>query len=180
MAIDLKKRTSANMTLRIVSVHDSAIDWNGSYANQDIAREDDESVEEAKKRMYRESHDDAMLAWNDQPPYGGDEPTVFVFRHPRIAEVREAIQGKLLNLQGVGGKQSDPGRIAREVLNAAFIGTAAGIGGEVSEAIRQKNRLPEDYIQALIDASVLDELSGAVLSAMNETSSVQESRQKKS
>jgi len=174
MAINLEKRTQATMTLRLVSAHDSAIDWANSYQGVSITTEEGETLEDAKKRTYREDYDTGRLAWAP-----GDTPTIFAFRHPRIAEVREQIQGKMMALHGIGGKGGDAGRMAREVWNATFLGTAQGIGGEVVEVIKQKGRLSEDYVQMLLDAGVFDELSGAVLSEMN-ASNISGERQKKS
>lgn len=184
MAVKLEKTTDDKAVLKIISVTDSAIDWDASYPDPLDLQDDDQTDEkesdlptftesgrelspvERKKAHYQVHHDESKLRFKQD-----DMPTLFVFHHPYRASVartmREIAAEMYANTQkGKGDK------VERDMFTAVFqrfyIGMEQGFGGERETAPRINGRLSNDTVQALEDAEVFIELNAAFMRVYNQ------------
>lgn len=167
MAIELKKVTQANQTLKVIASSDTAIDWD--------AMEDKEAPEgraehlpeltptECKKAAYMDGHDTASLKFKD-----GDKPTLFIFKHPHRQDVATSMRSLYSKIYNPMNNKNLGVELFKEVFDGAFIGTEDGFDGPLSQVPRDKTRkISADYLQALNDADVFDELALSFIDCAN-------------
>lgn len=173
MAVKLEKVTDPNQMLKVVVSIDSAIDWDRSMPDfedtpeDEPEEDDDEGMEEEgednslvarKQRAYRRDHDATKLVFKE-----GDEPTFFVFKHPRRAEVARKLRGLYGEMfsGGVGKKKKISNDMYSATFNAAYVGSHDGFEGAMQEAQRIHGNITNQYWQMLEDAGVVEELGTA-------------------
>lgn len=151
MAVKLVKSTAKEQQLKLVSVRDDAIDWYATYPEMgpDV---------KSKKKRYEKERDVTVLRWEE-----GKKPTLFVFHHPKRAEIARRMRITYTRTLSDSAKAE----IFTEIFNEAFIGTQEGFEGKMDAAPRIDDKITEDYYQALEDAGVLTEIAGAFLAVVN-------------
>lgn len=146
MATKIQATTKRDAILELVPVCDDAID-----------------TEKTDMEKYGETHDLSLLVFKPDC-----RPTVFYFSHPKKIENKEKLNTVFMGIRGLG-KEQDAGKLMRNVWNVGFLGTSEGFGEMRVDPMRNdRGALNEEYIQALVDCNVFDELAGAFLAKMNE------------
>lgn len=151
MGVKIVKTTDAKQKLKLISITDSAIDWDEMYLDQAF------ETKQEKEDFYRKDYKIQDLKFLD-----GDTPTLFVFEHPKRQDIASRIRDFFAK-QERGRNESD---MHTEVFNAAYIGTEEGIDGAVSPAPRRDGKITNDHLQALQDSNVFNELAQVVLTRM--------------
>lgn len=187
MSIKLEKTTNGTKTLKIISVVDSAIDWDESYPNpedlQDELEEEKQhdvnelpnintsdsvelSLEKRKKAHYERHHDESKLRFKQD-----DAPTLFVFAHPHRVDVARKMREIAANMYA-DTQRGKKDKVDRDMFTAVFhhfyLGTEQGFGGTREVAQRINGRMTDDLIQALEDAEVFIELNSAFMRVYNQ------------
>lgn len=154
MGIEIKKVTSGDRLLKIISVLDDAIDWEKSFPD-----ERDSSIEE-KQRVYERDHDLSQLVFLEDK-----KPTMFVFKHPLRVDVSRKIRNVYtLNLSR-GSARSD---MFTDIFHVSYLGTEEGIdGGILAEAPRRDSLITDAYMQGLEDSGVFEEIAQTVVAIIN-------------
>lgn len=153
MAIKVQKRTNNALLLKLVSVDDSAIDWEQSCL-------DGGDNEDDRRESYGKDHRISRLKFKE----GEDSPTIFVFEHPNRVDVARKLRG-LYTKQIAGNGDTD---LFTEVWDRTFIGTEDGLDGAAMVCVPRRNgRITDDSFQALEDSGVFGELAGAYLQVAN-------------
>lgn len=183
MAIKLEQITESKKMLEIISVKDSAIDWDNSYSQEeDFQDEDSEtknsndeiadsietqefvSLEKRKKDHYQRHHDASKLKFKID-----DTPTVFVFHHPHRADVSKKMRELASQMYADRSKKE---KVERDMFSSVFhyfyVGTKQGFGSELEKANKINNKIPDSLIQALEDAEVFIELNSAFMRVYNQ------------
>lgn len=199
MGIKLEKVTDGKKTLKIISVLDSAIDWEASYADpEDLEEEtskeeknnnnnelpdvivaDHENVplEKQKKDHYSRHHDESKLRFKKD-----DLPTLFVFAHPHRVDVARKMRELASNMYADTQKGKKE-KVERDMFTAVFhhfyLGTEQGFSGEREPVQRINGRITDDVIQALEDAEVFIELNSAFMRVYNQDRSKLKERSEK-
>jgi len=186
MSVKMQQTTDQKKLLRLITVVDSAIDWDASYPDPMDLQEDEESEmlddvsslpkikevkagltpTEEKKEHYKKHHDETKLKYK-----GDDAPTVFVFSHPHRADVarkmREIASGIYSDSQR-GKKDKAETDMFTAVFNHFFVGVEEGFGADLVRVKRINGRVTDELIQSLEDAEVFLELNSAFMSVYNE------------
>lgn len=163
MAVNLAKKTSADQLTLIISVIDSAIDWDRSLLATSA-----QTIEE-KKKYYSRVHDARTLVFKE-----GEIPTVFVFKHSKRVDVKKSVRLVASRMSGVGRSTEDVD-LLEEVFQKCFEGTREGLDGKQNQAPRVNGTITQEYLQALADAEddeghahdLFDELAAAYLATIN-------------
>lgn len=153
MAVKLERKTPRDKLLKVVSSTDSAIDWEKSFPGAEL-------TEKGKRDEYDERHELDKLVFKD-----GDHPTVFVFDHPARADVCESLRGAFA-AQASGRGGSD---LYNAVFNDAFLGTQEGFDGVMNKPLKRNGKLTPEYLQALLDAGVFEELATTFIRVFRDT-----------
>ena len=188
MAIKLEKSTDAKKVLKLISVVDSAINWDESYSDPQDLNEDEEETKksngdsslpdvgaedlvelpllERKKAHYSKYHDESKLRFKEN-----DLPTLFVFCHPHRADVSRKMR-ELASAMYADSQRGKKEKIERDTFSAVFhsfyLGREEGFSGERIDAPRMNHRITDDTIQELEDAEVFIELNAAFMRVYNQ------------
>lgn len=161
-----EKKVAKDQKLKIVSVRDSAIDWDESYKGEidDI---------EVKQQEYAKNHDLSKIVFLE-----GVEPWYFIFEHPLRIDIKSRING-------IYSKDKDKEKdVFREILNIAYLGYEVGLDGTLVEVPRRaaniegKRVITEEAMQALSDSVVFEEISMAFFSILNTKPKIEVSKKK--
>jgi len=182
MAIQLTKKTDSKSLLKIISVTDSAIDWDASYAEPgdleddtptakqddlpEVSEENSLSLEDQKKRRYSRDHDTTKLKFKQD-----DLPTQFVFNHPHRVDVARKIReisGQIYAAQSAGKNAKADKDMFTLVFHNFYMGLEQGFGNQREAAPRINGRVTDEYLQTLEDAEVFMELNRAFMTVYNE------------
>jgi hypothetical protein len=171
MAIQIKKVTGSDKLLKIISVLDSAIDWDKSFSqgNDDYTLED-------KQKLYEKDHEISRLVFLTEIDHVTGQtvdlkPTMFIFNHPLKVEISRKIRSVWSNnlARGVSGKSD----LFTDIFNVAYMGTEEGLDGGILElAPRRDGVITDAYMQGLEDSGVFEELSTAIISVINKKPSL--------
>jgi hypothetical protein len=171
MAVKLQKITSRDALLNVVSVLDSAIDWEASYPSHEdvemLGQEyPDMELVEAKREHYSKTHDLSKIMFSSK-----DIPTVFVFEHPHRADVsramREIATGVHFDSSKTKMSKSDKDTFS-QIFHRFYVGAREGFSIEKMAPLQRINgRLSEDTVQEIEDANVFIELNVAFLNVYN-------------
>lgn len=188
MAVKIQKTTDQKKVLKIISVTDSAIDWDESYPNagdleDDDADEEDEKLEddsalptvaevvsldpvEQKKAHYRKHHDESKLKFK-----ADDKPTLFVFGHPHRADVSRKMR-ELAGSMYANDRRGNKEKVDRDMFTAVFhhfyLGMEQGFEGQRELVARVNGRLTDETLQGLEDSDVFIELNSAFMRTYNQ------------
>jgi len=187
MAVKLEKTTDIKKTLKIISVIDSAIDWDESYPNPEDLQDEDEieerkqhnvnelpvvvekvemSLEKQKKDHYAKHHDETKLRFKKD-----DEPSLFVFAHPHRVDVARKMREIASNIYA-DTQRNKKDKVERDMFTSVFhhfyLGSEQGFGGTREVAVRVNGRMSDDAIQALEDAEIFIELNSAFMRVYNQ------------
>lgn len=167
MAISLVS-VEVSELVKIISVSDSAINWDLSVPN--AIPEDDENVEDAKKRVYSEERDISSLVFKPD-----DLPTYFIFKNPKTLENSKAISNVQLSVAGVGSgkKKRDASDLWFVTFDSLLIGTASDPMSEPTPIPRDKHskQIEKRCLEALVSQGVVSEMAGVLLGMTRATSS---------
>lgn len=187
MGIKLEKTTDPKLRLKLISVIDSAIDWDSSYQDPSDLVDDDldkqqesaeelpdisvsavveQSLEKRKKAHYEKHHDESKLRFKE-----GDMPTLFVFHHPHRSDVSRKMR-ELASMMYADSQKGRKDRVERDMFSAVFhsfyLGREEGFGGELIPVQKINQRITDDAIQELEDAEVFIELNAAFMKIYNQ------------
>ncbi len=155
MGVKLKKQTERDLLLRIVLSVDSAIDWEKTYP--EIMEHDDKVAE------YKRTHDATKLVYIE-----GDQPSLFVFDHPKRVDVGRKIRGLYARQQVSSKEQID---LFTEIWDKAFLGIEEGHdSGPLVSPNRINGRITDEYFQSLEDSGVFSEAAFAFMQAADRSS----------
>lgn len=174
MSVSLTKKTSADSIVKLVSVVDSAIDWEKSYEHvappkmepaKDLSQEKLEEFEnikaaqhiELKKARFIETHEISSLQFLE-----GERPTVFHFKHPKRVDVQSKVRSFAAKNQMAmqAGNEMDLDALT-EILHICYLGMSDGFDKEMEHVSREKGRITVDVLQAFEDNEILLELAVA-------------------
>jgi len=165
MAISLVPQNVSDY-VKLVSVSDSAIDWEKSFVNAEC-KDDEESIEDAKKRALLETRDVTQLAFKPD-----DAPTYFIFKNPKSLENSKAISNIQLGIAGIGSgkKKLEAADLWFSTFDALCVGTASDLLSDPVYIPRDKHTklIDRGVLQALAAQGVVSELAGVLLSLNNE------------
>lgn len=154
MAIELKKVTDKTQTVKIVSSKDAAIDWDATYPEIDDY--------DKKEEKYSKNHKTSELTFLENA-----KPTLFVFKHPKRAEIAREIRKIYSHSFRANKKNQDD--VFTEIFQTTFLGTEEGFESKLDHVPKIDGLIPDDYFQALEDAEVFQELSLAYIDVINDT-----------
>lgn len=192
MAVNLVKKTDNKKILKLISVADSAIDWDQSYSEPGDL-EDDEEIEiddgqlpviaeniptsllEQKKAHYTKFHDESKLKFK-----ADDLPTLFAFAHPHRADVSRKMRELAAGMYSSGSKKDKGNKdMFTAVFDHFYLGMEQGFSGERQAVARINGRLTDDAVQALEDAEVFIELNAAFMNVYNQDRTKEKTRSEK-
>lgn len=157
MTFNLTRKTNSNAKLRIIAVNDPAIDWKQSFP--EIQGDTEEGTEEERKKSaYQDGYDASKIFAKP-----GETLMYFELHHPRRIDIYRKIQSILLDEAGIGKKKTERD-LFTEALNVCYIGSTEDPAAEAPEVMRDKNgKLPLEFLQALLDADLLNVLGAVVM-----------------
>lgn len=163
MAISLVSKNVSEY-VKLISVNDSAIDWDASYPDVEVG-EDDTELLEAKQKYHIDSKDYLKLVYKEN-----DEPTIFIFKNPKTLENNKLISNIQLGVAGIGKKKSEAADLWFQTFDALCIGTASNMLDEPTYIPRDKNtkQIDKGVMQALSSQGVISEMAGILLSISND------------
>ena len=185
MAAKLAKTTEKKKALKLISVTDSAIDWDSSYAEPGDLEDDDAddsadadsdlphvdeateslSLIEMKKAHYKKSHCTDKLKFKTN-----DLPTQFVFGHPHRVDVARKVReigSAIYAAEQRGQKNKADKDMFTAVFHHFFLGTEEGFSGDRVPPPRIGGKVTDEYLQGLEDAEVFVELNVAFMRIHN-------------
>jgi hypothetical protein len=185
MAVKIEKTTDSKKLLKIISVTDSAIDWDMSYPDPEDLQDDEESndskditdlpefvevidvpLEKRKKDHFSKHHDESKLRFKED-----DAPTLFVFQHPHRVDVARKMR-ELASEMYTDAQKGRKTKVDKDMFTSVFhnfyVGMEQGFGGTLEKPNKINGRITDDTIQALEDAEVFIELNAAFMRVYNE------------
>lgn len=185
MAVILQKTTDSKKLLKIISVTDSAIDWDASYPNPEDLQDDEEDndskeitelpdfieannepLEKRKKDHFSKHHDESKLKFKQD-----DAPTLFIFQHPHRVDVARKMR-ELASEMYADSQKGKKSKVDKDMFTAVFynfyVGMEQGFGGVLEKPNKINGRITDDTIQGLEDAEVFIELNAAFMRIYNE------------
>jgi len=154
----------------LISIDDDSIDWEASSFKDEYTDPEGKSFVgvEAKKAQYKKDYDVSKLAFDAQK-----KPTCFVFKNPERYEIGTKLTDIFVSCSGIVTKKepiiSD---INKRIWNQFFVGYFDGKPEEFNSndtvTFLQKpfvnGNIKEDFLQAIYQVTVLDEMSNALQS----------------
>ncbi len=154
MALKAGTKTPKDRLLKVISVLDTAIDWEKSYS------EDRDLSEDGKQNSYLVTHDISQLVFLE-----GEKPTLCVFKHPARVEVSRKVRAAYTrHLSNMNGKSD----LFTEIFNIAFLGKQEGLDSEsIAEAPRRDGVITDDYMQEFEDCGAFEEIGAYLIAVIN-------------
>lgn len=171
MAISLVSQSVSDY-VKLISVSDSAIDWEKSYTDVEI--KEDETEEQAKARAHIDAFDCSKIAFKPD-----DLPTVFVFKNPRALENSRLISNVQLGVAGIANGKSklEACDLWFRTFDLLLVGTATNMIDDPTYIPRDKNTkmIEKGILQSLSSQGVVSELAGILLSIASDKKNVKKS-----
>jgi hypothetical protein len=158
MAIKLVQETKIAEYVKLISVVDDAIDWDASYQNAE--KKEDETTEEAKKRAHVETRDYSQVVYLE-----GKEPTVFVFKNPKLLENSRSLSNIQMGVAGVGRVKNEACDLWYRTFDVLCVGTAENMLDEPKALPRDKHTkmLTREVQESLSAQGIVSEMAGILI-----------------
>jgi len=154
----------------LISISDDSIDWEASSFKDEYTNTEGKSFfgVEAKKEQYKKDYDVSKLAFDTQK-----KPTCFVFKNPERYEIGTKLTDIFVSCSGIVTKKEPViSDINKRICIQFFVGYFDGKPEEFNSSdtltFLQKpfvnGNIKEDFLQAIYQVTVLDELSNALQS----------------